>query len=170
VQFVQQEAAQGLVGNQLVTVITERLRTFDIVPQIVAAPARTIVVDETFIPPAVVARVAEVKGHPHGGPPGQTKKVLGVQTGAEVVHGRKPGRSPREIRVERTRPQREGVRVVPRPRPMTSAAPSVAAPPGKAKKADRPATAAPPGQAKKGGAAPAPGGPPKGKGKGKGKG
>jgi hypothetical protein len=39
----------------------------------------------------VTTRVA--RAHPHGGPPGQLKKELGLQTGAEVVHGVKPGRS-----------------------------------------------------------------------------
>lgn len=34
-----------------------------------------------------------VRNHPHGGPPGQLKKELGLQTGAEVVHGTRPGRS-----------------------------------------------------------------------------
>jgi hypothetical protein len=34
-----------------------------------------------------------MKEHPHGGPPGQLKKQLGLQTGAEVVHGEKRARS-----------------------------------------------------------------------------
>jgi hypothetical protein len=38
-----------------------------------------------------VERVAEAKSHPHGGPPGQLKKQMGLQTGAEVVHGSRPG-------------------------------------------------------------------------------
>lgn len=38
--------------------------------------------------PVVVQQEVHVEhGHPHGGPPGQLKKVVGVQTGAEIVHG-----------------------------------------------------------------------------------
>ncbi|HEY0590759.1 MAG TPA: hypothetical protein VGF40_03255 [Thermoanaerobaculia bacterium] len=40
---------------------------------------------------------AAVRNHPHGGPPGQLKKDLGLQTGAEVVHGSRPGRGGREL-------------------------------------------------------------------------
>ena len=43
------------------------------------------VTDREYLP-------AVVRNHPHGGPPGQLKKQLGLQTGAEVVHGSKPGR------------------------------------------------------------------------------
>ncbi|HEU5162943.1 MAG TPA: hypothetical protein VFV54_07350 [Thermoanaerobaculia bacterium] len=43
------------------------------------------VTDREYLP-------AVVRNHPHGGPPGQLKKELGLQTGAEVVHGSKPGR------------------------------------------------------------------------------
>jgi hypothetical protein len=51
-----------------------------------------VVVDQNVIPPEVVQRVESVKQHPHGGPPGQLKKIVGVQTGAEIVHGQKPGK------------------------------------------------------------------------------
>jgi hypothetical protein len=50
-------------------------------------------VDNNYIPPAVQTRVAEVRVHPvhpHGGPPGQLKKVYGVKTGAEIVHAAPP--------------------------------------------------------------------------------
>jgi hypothetical protein len=46
-------------------------------------------------PPPPTTWVREASSHPHGGPPGQLKKELGLQTGAEVVHGSKPGRSAR---------------------------------------------------------------------------
>ena len=85
VQFVQTQVDQGVRGPALVTVIERRLQTFE--PAIVIAPqpaATTLIVDETFIPPVVRTRVARV--HPHGGPPGQLKKQLGLKTGAEVVH------------------------------------------------------------------------------------
>ncbi len=38
-------------------------------------------------------RIVAAREHPHGGPPGQLKKELGLQTGAEVVHGTHPGRA-----------------------------------------------------------------------------
>lgn len=90
VPFVRTQFDAGVRGTALVTVIEQRLRTIE--PTIVIAqPAtRTIIVDDTFIPPLVQTRVTKVrKAHPHGGPPGQLKKVLGVQTGAEVVHADK---------------------------------------------------------------------------------
>ena len=40
---------------------------------------------------AIDQELPRYSGHPHGGPPGQLKKQLGLQTGAEVVHGFKPG-------------------------------------------------------------------------------
>lgn len=90
VQFVQQQTTQGVTGPALVTVIEQRLRTID--PEINFVRTQpTIVVDETFVPVRVRERVAKVKAHPHGGPPGQVKKELGLQTGAEVVHGTRPG-------------------------------------------------------------------------------
>ncbi len=92
VQFVRAQSDAGVRGPALVTVIEQRLRTIE--PTIVVSQpaARTIVVDDTFIPPLVLTRVEKVRAHPHGGPPGQLKKQLGLQTGAEVVHGEKPGK------------------------------------------------------------------------------
>ena len=87
VQFVQQQTTQGVTGPALVTVIEQRLRTIDPEITVVAPAQRVVVVDETFIPVRVRERVARVKAHPHGGPPGQLKKQRGLQTGAEVVHG-----------------------------------------------------------------------------------
>lgn len=92
VQFVQQQTSQGITGPALVPVVTQQLQTYYPQPaQIqVAAPAPTIITPEP--PPVVVSRVEEMRRNPHGGPPGQLKKQLGLQTGAEVVHGYKPGR------------------------------------------------------------------------------
>lgn len=86
VPFVQTQIAEGVTGLRLVQVIEERFRTYDVSPQIVSAPSRVIVVEGNFIPAPVIARVTKVRAHPHGGPPGQIKKRLGLQTGAEVVH------------------------------------------------------------------------------------
>ena len=86
VPFVQTQIQEGVTGVRLVQVIEERFRLYDVSPQIVTAPSRTIVVDGDFIPALVTTRVTKVRNHPHGGPPGQIKKQLGLQTGAEVVH------------------------------------------------------------------------------------
>jgi len=64
VDFVRTQTQQGVRGPALVTAINQELPRYS----------------------------TSVRGHPHGGPPGQLKKQLGLQTGAEVVHGYKPGR------------------------------------------------------------------------------
>jgi hypothetical protein len=90
VEFVRTRYQQGIVGLPLVTEI-EREITFYGVPDVeldvVASP--TFVLDNPdFIPVGVRTRIAETRrSHPHGGPPGQLKKQLGLKTGAEVVHG-----------------------------------------------------------------------------------
>jgi len=55
---------------------------------------------DVFFPQIVRERVRDHATHPHGGPPGQIKKQIGVQTGAEVVHGSKPGRGNRDDRID----------------------------------------------------------------------
>jgi hypothetical protein len=82
VDFVQTQVTQGVTGQALVPVVVERLQTFYPQPQqiVVSAPAQRVIVDDDFVRP--------VRAHPHGGPPGQLKKQLGLKTGAEVVHGR----------------------------------------------------------------------------------
>ena len=114
VAYVQQQTAQGITGPALVPVIVQRLQPFYpsttinvtpprpalinpatnpvAAPAVAAAPAtvrpraRIVEVDRDFVPQVVVNRVAEVRAHPHGGPPGQLKKAEGLQTGAQVVH------------------------------------------------------------------------------------
>jgi hypothetical protein len=62
VQFVRDEFAQGVTGPALVTVIDQRLRTFDVTPEIVTLtePPTTFVVADDYIPPVVVTRVTEL--------------------------------------------------------------------------------------------------------------
>jgi len=80
VPYVQTQVSNGVTGPALVTAIDQRL------PQYTPAPAASnIVVTQDYIPPTVRTRVAEWHAHPHGGPPGQLKKVYGVQTGAEAM-------------------------------------------------------------------------------------
>lgn len=129
VTFVQQQVAQGITGDALVPVVVERLRTYDVQPAFIPATS-SIVVDESFVPAEVRTRMVTVRehpAHPHGGPPGQLKKIAGVQTGAEIVHGVKPGK----VHVKK-------VRVVEQPvvlQPMISAAPErQRIPPGQLKK------------------------------------
>lgn len=83
-QFVNTQVVSGVTGTRLINVIDDRFRTYDVTPQFDRV---NVVDDDDFFPRTVTTRVAEVRAHPHGGPPGQLKKELGVQTGAEVVHG-----------------------------------------------------------------------------------
>jgi len=92
IRFVTTEVDRGIRGETLAIAIADRYRTIGIREIDVIRPPRTIIVDrDEFFPPVVRTRVAEMRAHPHGGPPGQLKKDLGVQTGAEVVHGSRPG-------------------------------------------------------------------------------
>lgn len=150
VDFVRTQTRQGVRGPRLVTTIDRELPRF-----------------------------TTASGNPHGGPPGQLKKQLGLQTGAEVVHGGKRGRqfetAPAQpvvvTRVEHGhgrghaedhgkghgRGHQGNVQMV--PPPMTSAAPPVVV-----QQPPQPVFV-PPGQAKKQG-----GGEEHGNGKGNGKG
>ncbi|HEX9500083.1 MAG TPA: hypothetical protein VGA10_00370 [Thermoanaerobaculia bacterium] len=119
VQYVQQQTTQGVTGPALVPVVVQQLQTFYPAQTqiVVSEPFRvtrlrpvpqTIVVDQNFVPQVVVTRMQE---HPHGGPPGQIKKQLGLQTGAEVVHGE---RRERNIAVPPQQAQPPAVVFVPR--------------------------------------------------------
>jgi hypothetical protein len=87
VQFVQQQTTQGVTGPALVPVVVQQLQTFYPAQTqiVVSEPVRvrrlrpvpqTVVVDQNFVPPAVMTRMQE---HPHGG--------------QEVVHGEKRARN-----------------------------------------------------------------------------
>lgn len=96
VQYVDTQVDSGVTGIRLVNVIDDRLRLYDVAPRFDAVPVTElveIVEDDRFFPAVVTTRVAEARSHPHGGPPGQLKKELGLQTGAEVVHGSRPSRT-----------------------------------------------------------------------------
>jgi len=80
VQYVTTQVNSGVTGPALATVVADRLRTFGAREINVIAPQPQPV----FVPQPAPVRV--VRAHPHGGPPGQLKKVYGYQTGAEVVH------------------------------------------------------------------------------------
>lgn len=104
VDYVRTQEQQGLRGTQLVTVIEERYRTIGVPADLdVVAPRVVEVNRDTFVPETIRTRVNEItasnvntrrarwSSHPHGGPPGQLKKIEGVQTGAEIVHGNRHG-------------------------------------------------------------------------------
>lgn len=89
VEYVRVRRQEGLEGLALVSVIEERIRTYDLPAvelDVIEQRPIDLVSTTEFVPAVVRARVAE-RSHPRGGPPGQVKKSLGVQTGAEVVHG-----------------------------------------------------------------------------------
>jgi hypothetical protein len=100
IDFLSAEIDRGLTGRPLAFSIARRIETFEPVPIDVAEP-RLLVDRDEILPPVVVTRVA--RAHPHGGPPGQLKKDLGLQTGAEVVHGTRPDRVTRSNRVAAVR-------------------------------------------------------------------
>lgn len=92
VTFVHRHVERGVTGPQLVRVIEQELPTYGVTPEPITVTARrTLVVDRDYVPVVVQQRIARLHEHPHGGPPGQIKKEIGVRTGAEVVHGSHPG-------------------------------------------------------------------------------
>lgn len=167
VQFVRTEFNQGTTGDALVTVIANRLRDYDITPQIATAPGRVIVVDDQFIPAVVVNRVAQRRSHPHGGPPGQIKKEVGVQTGAEIVHG--SARKPKRVKVDRVETRERPVVVRERVEPRGRGGPEIRVNPGQANRGQGQGQVKNQGQGKGQGQGQGPG-QSQGKGKGKGKG
>lgn len=111
VQYVNTQVVSGVTGPRLITLIDDRFRTYDVTPRFDVV---NVVDDEDdrFFPPAVTTRVAEVRAHPHGGPPGQLKKERGLQTGAEVVHRAAARPAPLERAVARTDRSDDDRRVV----------------------------------------------------------
>jgi hypothetical protein len=90
VTYVREEVARGVTGSALVTLIERRFPDYGVPrPEIVDLGYRSVdpLYQDRFFPPVVWERVARDVAHPHGGPPGQLKRELGLQTGAEVVHG-----------------------------------------------------------------------------------
>jgi hypothetical protein len=110
IQFVNTEVNRGLIGRPLAFAIADRIDMYEPVEINLIEPRPRLIVDryvdrDDILPPVVVRRVAradtfvrtaqtsvQTSAHPHGGPPGQLKKELGLQTGAEVVHGTRPAR------------------------------------------------------------------------------
>lgn len=122
VTYVIDDVDRGIVGNALVRSIAGRYQVYGVPELDVVAPRRRVVVQrDEFFPPIVEQRYERVQPrdtwdrgrHPHGGPPGQLKRELGLQTGAAVVHGG-PGVAVRSRSVAREdREVRTGVEATP---------------------------------------------------------
>jgi len=108
VEYVTTQVNNGVTGPALATVVADRLRTYGAREINVVAPQPQPV----FVPQPAPVQIVRTQ-HPHGGPPGQLKKVYGLQTGAEVVH--------REASKGHGRGHQKKVVVV--PQPMISSAP-----------------------------------------------
>lgn len=107
-QFVSTELDHGIIGRPLAYSIAERIETYaPLELNVVEIEPARFYEDDIILPAPVTAfattRVATT--HPHGGAPGQLKKQRGVQTGAEIVHGSRPGQVARAT-VERERATR----------------------------------------------------------------
>jgi len=114
--FVTTQVGDGTRGLPLARLIDERYEVLG-VPQVDIldpAPLPLIARSEVWVPPIVTTRVAGMRSHPHGGPPGQLKKDLGLQTGAEIVHGSHPGKGRRSGDVRVTGRSDGGARVTSR--------------------------------------------------------
>lgn len=86
VEFVRVRRQEGLTGTALVVSIEHQLRAYDLdVADLDVTRPRVIDINDDYVPRGVRTRVAEARSHPHGGPPGQMKKAIGVQTGAEAM-------------------------------------------------------------------------------------
>jgi hypothetical protein len=103
VEYLREREREGLRGIALVDAIERQMTVYGLrdVDFNAPPPILTVIDDrDLFIPPVVHTRLVEWRSsHPHGGPPGQLKKERGLQTGAEVVQGTKPGRDDTSTRV-----------------------------------------------------------------------
>ena len=160
VQYVQQQTSRGVTGAALYPLVARRLQPYYPTTQITLVPPaspspqpvvvnrtpirarelrRPVVVDQNFFPSVVVNRTAEVRQHPHGGPPGQLKKQYGLQTGAQVVHAQQPvvaapqgeekGHGNGKARGHGRGREQQGQVVIAQPAPVAVAAPQVIAAP-----------------------------------------
>jgi hypothetical protein len=102
--FVTTQVSDGTRGMLLARSLADRIEDVYGIEQInvVDPPVIVYTQPQAFVPPVVVQQVAAARTHPHGGPPGQLKKELGLQTGAEVVHGTRPGSATRADSSSRT--------------------------------------------------------------------
>jgi hypothetical protein len=107
IEYLRARESEGMRGAQLVTSIQDRFRVYDLGDLEIVTP-RVVEVDDAFIPAVVRTRVADARAHPHGGPPGQLKKQIGARTGAEIVHGTKPGKQLKPAKPAKKQGKHEG--------------------------------------------------------------
>jgi len=121
VNFMTTQSSDGLTGDRMFDAVTRYFNDSYAIPQTTwtTPQVRETYFTQQILPPVVVRRVEQIRTvpvsasrvgrnseasvHPHGGPPGQLKKERGLQTGAEIVHGYKPGKGHEnsEVRVDR---------------------------------------------------------------------
>ena len=120
VDYVTTQVNSGVTGPTLALAVADRLRTYGAREIDVARPRseRVVIAQQQ---PVVVAPVQVAHVHPHGGPPGQLKKVYGFQTGAQVVHGTMPPGQAKHVKVAHGHGR--GHEPVFVPQPMISSAP-----------------------------------------------
>ena len=115
--YVTTQLSDGRRGIVLARSIAERYELLGVDGiDIDSPPVMELASSEVFVPAVVTTRVAEARSHPHGGPPGQLKKELGLQTGAEVVHGKRPGRADKARVAEQRGSRNRGERVAKAPK------------------------------------------------------
>lgn len=121
VQYVRSERARGLGGYQLVTAIDQRLRSYDVAPQIdpyptgqsYSQPFQNYIPpsEQFYVPPVVRTRVATriasvgFNAQPIPAPPSaQVQRLLGMQNGQAVVVN--PNQAGRELRDQQAAAER----------------------------------------------------------------
>jgi hypothetical protein len=85
IDFVRTEQQRGLVGPTLATSIERELVYYGFNESDDVVFVRPS--EPNFIPAVVTTQVKTKKPHPHGGPPGQLKKMTGEQSAARIAHG-----------------------------------------------------------------------------------
>lgn len=101
--YVTTQVGDGSRGITLARLIEDRYEVLGVEDiHVVDAPRRSQ--SEVFVSPVAVATTAHRA-------PGQVKKELGLQTGAEVVHGAHPGRGKAKARVAKAERKRGSDRV-----------------------------------------------------------
>lgn len=92
VRFVQVRRDEGLRGTTLTNAIEQEFETTYLLGDLDLRTPSVHVIDAPFFPAPVVTRVRTAKAHPHGGPPGQLKKITGERDASRIAHDGETGR------------------------------------------------------------------------------
>lgn len=92
VRFVEVRREEGLRGTALTNAIEQELETTYLLGDLDLRTPSVHVIDAPFFPAPVVTRVRTAKAHPHGGPPGQLKKITGERDASRIAHDGETGR------------------------------------------------------------------------------